>query len=209
MIKYLAFTVAALCCSTTFAQQCKLDSIASSHKPGQYLDNKDGTVTDIVNGLMWQKCSLGQAVVNGECEQSPTSFNTWKDALQGSEDNKSFAGNDDYRLPNIKELASLVERACIDPAINLAVFPSTPSIIYWSNTSDHKLNISQEEIRDLNNGVVYGAINEIPITGRLIDFVDGTEFLTDVNRFVDFEEEIAKDKEIIRRTIRLVRKIQN
>jgi hypothetical protein len=30
----------------------------------------------------------------------------------------------------------LVERACYDPAINLTVFPQTPSLFYWSNTPD-------------------------------------------------------------------------
>ncbi|MGH8500348.1 MAG: DUF1566 domain-containing protein, partial [Methylococcales bacterium] len=46
--------------------------------------------------------------------------------------NSTLAGFTDGRLPNLKELSSIVERKCFNPAINEAVFPGTPSAFFWS-----------------------------------------------------------------------------
>jgi len=47
------------------------------------------------------------------------------------------SGRARWRLPNIKELRSLVERACREPALNTAVFPMSGDTGYsfWSSTS--------------------------------------------------------------------------
>jgi hypothetical protein len=59
-----------------------------------YVDNGDGTVTDLNTGLMWQ--------------QIPGDKLTWADAVAGA-DSCSLAGYDDWRLPTIKELYSLID----------------------------------------------------------------------------------------------------
>jgi len=61
-----------------------------------YVDNGDGTVTDLNTGLMWQ--------------QTPDLENksTWEQALAGAE-TFDLAGYDDWRLPTIKELYSLID----------------------------------------------------------------------------------------------------
>lgn len=61
----------------------------------QYIDNKDGTITDFATGLMWQKSDNGQGM-------------NWKEALSYAE-NLSFGGYGDWRLPNAKELQSIVD----------------------------------------------------------------------------------------------------
>jgi hypothetical protein len=58
-----------------------------------YLDNGDGTVTDLVTRLMWQ--------------QDPGEKMTYSEAAAGADD-FSLAGYDDWRLPTIKELYSLI-----------------------------------------------------------------------------------------------------
>lgn len=102
---------------------------AIKHK-GKQLVN--GTTTHKSTGLMWKTCSEGQ-VFNGEtCKGKAQSYN-WKDALNQAEV-ASFAGYDDWRLPNIKELASIVEINQHKPAINKHIFFNTPSAVYWSSS---------------------------------------------------------------------------
>ena len=59
-----------------------------------YTDPGDGTVTDNVTGLMWVK-DMGEKM-------------TWEDALSGAED-FTLAGYNDWRMPTIKELYSLIQ----------------------------------------------------------------------------------------------------
>lgn len=60
-----------------------------------YIDNKDGTVTDAATGLMWQKSDSGQGM-------------DWEQALRYAE-NLTLAKYNDWRLPNAKELQSIVD----------------------------------------------------------------------------------------------------
>jgi hypothetical protein len=87
----------------------------------RYVDNDDGTVTDKVSGLMWQKVS-------------PDNKMTWEKALEYCE-NLIFANYTDWRLPTEKELRSLVDSTRYDPAINTMYFPDAFSSFYWSSTS--------------------------------------------------------------------------
>jgi len=65
-----------------------------------YRDNGDGTVTDLVTGLMWQ--------------QDPGEKKTYEEAVAGA-DSYITGGYDDWRLPTIKELYSLILFSGIDP----------------------------------------------------------------------------------------------
>ncbi|MBU2712436.1 Lcl C-terminal domain-containing protein [Zooshikella harenae] len=60
-----------------------------------FVDNKDGTVTDVATGLMWQKDDSRRGMA-------------WGQGLQYAE-NLKLAGYDDWRLPNAKELQSIVD----------------------------------------------------------------------------------------------------
>lgn len=97
----------------------------------RFSNNNDGTITDEATGLIWKRCSEG---LSGElCESGTPSIFSWTDALKAGE-NSHFAGKNDWRLPNIKELASIVERQCTMPAINEIVFPATPTMSFWTSS---------------------------------------------------------------------------
>lgn len=112
-------------------------AIPPSNPDAAYIDHFNGTVTHVATGLVWKKCSEGQvwSSVDNSCSASgdATSMD-WPAALLLA-DGHSFAGRDDWRLPNINELRSLVERCRIAPAINDALFPQTPALAgYWSSS---------------------------------------------------------------------------
>lgn len=118
--------------SATVNGQTCVDGIDSTTPEDLWVDNGDGTVSDLATGLMWRQCSVGQTWSNGSCLGDPEGLN-WQEALAYAHGNQ-FAGYSDWRLPNLKELSSLTERACVRPAINEDLFPSTPSDDYWSAT---------------------------------------------------------------------------
>ncbi|MBU3004146.1 DUF1566 domain-containing protein [Paraglaciecola arctica] len=98
----------------------------------EFVDNADGTVTDESLGLVWMRCSLGQIWENETCTGDANEL-TWQQALQAAH-GYEYAGQLGWRVPNIKELASLTERSCVRPAINELFFPNTYSDDYWTST---------------------------------------------------------------------------
>lgn len=106
-----------------------------------FIDNGDGTITDAATGLMWMQLDSG-SFDNGE-----DGAMTWQEALEWAE-NLEYAGYDDWKLPDAKELQSIVDysrspatthSAAIDP-----VFSCTQIMVedgsedypfYWSSTT--------------------------------------------------------------------------
>lgn len=82
--------------------------------------NGDGTVSDNRTGLVWQQGEPGAM--------------TWSAALTYCEA-LSLAGATDWRLPNIKELESLVDETRSYPSIDPTKFPGSVSLRYWSSTT--------------------------------------------------------------------------
>ncbi len=105
------------------------DDIATASGTGRYRIHNDGTVTDLRTGLMWKRCPEGRS--GAQCEQGTWAEMTWSGALAAAAASR-FAGHDDWRLPNVKELASLLAADCASPAINATVFPHTYIGKYWS-----------------------------------------------------------------------------
>jgi hypothetical protein len=71
-----------------------------------YVDNGDGTITDMNTGLMWEKLSSDGSV------HDVSNGYTWDDAFAvhvATLNGTSFAGHNDWRLPNVKELQSIID----------------------------------------------------------------------------------------------------
>ena len=116
------------------AQTCNTSSVTATTPDSQLTDNGNGTITDTKTGLMWKKCLEG--VTGNLCDTGAATTFTWQTALQqpGAVNVSGFATHQNWRLPNIKELTSIVEKQCYDPAINLNRFPNTPSSVVWSGS---------------------------------------------------------------------------
>ncbi|MBN1654052.1 MAG: DUF1566 domain-containing protein [Deltaproteobacteria bacterium] len=92
---------------------------------------KDLVVLDDASSLMWQACSAGQTVTN--CSGNALQF-SWQDANDYCDTLNDYAGYNDWRLPNVRELLSLIDYTKVDPAVDLIAFPETQSGYYWSST---------------------------------------------------------------------------
>jgi len=109
----------------------------------EFIDNRDGTVSDRATGLMWMQIDSGQlkAGARGDGRMDWPQALAWASQL-------SYAGHRDWRLPNAKELHSIVDYGRSpqiggEPAID-PVFKSTPITdeggkrnfgFYWTSTS--------------------------------------------------------------------------
>ncbi len=116
--------------ASVHAVTCTDTTIPASNPDAAYTNGSDGTVTDTRTGLMWKKCSEGQT--GSTCSGTAGAY-TWSAAL-GLAAASRFAGHADWRVPNVKELRSLVEECRTGPAINDTIFPSTPSSSFWSSS---------------------------------------------------------------------------
>ncbi len=101
--------------------------------------HNDGTVTDNETGLMWKMASEGQTWNAGTVTGSATKYAYANVEARVDSVNAGTAGenytHDDWRLPTIKELASISELAAYSPAINLEIFPNTlDSLVFWSSS---------------------------------------------------------------------------
>lgn len=94
----------------------------TSNASNGFIDNSDGTVSDVISGLMWQKAK-------------PAAPLTFLAATQACED-ITLGGYLNWRLPEVKELLSIVDYKRSDPAINTIFFPGT-SGNYWMQSSDY------------------------------------------------------------------------
>jgi hypothetical protein len=151
----------------------------------QYVDNGDGTISDVTTGLMWEKkikldgtadaadlhdadncypwagtCSVGGASCGTDgdcgadgpceatdCQRGDLTIFKWVAALNTA----NFAGHNDWRIPNKKELQSILDEGTSSPAVAVAfngtscgaactdmmdaACSCTQSGLYWSSTT--------------------------------------------------------------------------
>jgi len=112
--------------------------------PLAYVDNGDGTITDVNTALIWEKLSL-----DGSIHDAGNVY-VWDDAFSihvATLNSTGFAGHNDWRLPNVKELETIVDfqevHPALSPAFNNNCSPGCGVTMcscfasggYWSSTS--------------------------------------------------------------------------
>jgi hypothetical protein len=135
------------------AQKQVIEEVESQIKPSiadknsdEFIDNKNGTVTFKNNGLMWQRCAVGQVWNGLTCDGDAEKF-TWYSAMKLT---SHFGGYDNWRLPTQIELMTLVlcvdgqydtkKAKCINnapvekPNINTILFSNTQSLWFWTSS---------------------------------------------------------------------------
>jgi hypothetical protein len=128
----LAPTVAAILCllgAPALALTCENGNLPGN--PTALYAAGGGTVTDTRTGLVWAQCLEGQG--DADCSGGAVAAMTWDEAL-GAAAQATLGGHTDWRLPNVKELRSLLEYCRTAPAINGDVFPNQPSAGVWTGT---------------------------------------------------------------------------
>jgi hypothetical protein len=122
----------------------------SSYGKNAFKDNGDGTVTDEATGLMWMQVDSGEL----KAGKNKDGKLNWQQALDWAE-NLEYAGHSDWRLPNVKELQSIVDytrspattnSAAIDPVFQVTSFIAEGGKkdfpCYWSSTTHASLSSS-------------------------------------------------------------------
>jgi hypothetical protein len=109
----------------------------SEYGVNDFSDNGDGTITDNATRLMWAQDDNGEAIL-------------WQDALTWVQEknNENYLGYNDWRLPSVKELQSIVDysrspsttnSAAIDTLFNCSTITdeggNTNYPFYWSSTT--------------------------------------------------------------------------
>ena len=141
MTRTVALWIAALSCLSGLAevqaaQHCDTSTYPLSSASSRFRTDADGTVTDTRSRLMWMRCSAGQTWTGDHCSGPAGSMSYAAAQAMADEVNRGgTAFYNDWRVPRMPELASIAERQCAQPRINLEVFPDTPSEFYWTATS--------------------------------------------------------------------------
>ena len=113
-----------------------------------FQDNGDGTVTDSVAGLVWQQADDGN-------------FRTWQDALEYCENLElpESGGYTDWRLPNARELGSILSRSRYNPAID-PVFVCPGGSRHYNTASTSASSPSNAWYIDFVNGQMYDHLSK-------------------------------------------------
>jgi len=93
----------------------------TGYELSRFVNNMNGTITDTLTGLMWQK----------DDSQNPL---TWEEAITQFND-LLLADHTDWRMPTREELRSIVDYSRITPSIYINQFPNTVLGNYWTSTA--------------------------------------------------------------------------
>ena len=86
--------------------------------PSSYKDNGDGTITDYITGLMWQKVDGGEMIFENAVNYC---------------NNLTLGGYSGWRLPTSHELFNINQFDNVNPALNTNYFTKTAAEYWWTS----------------------------------------------------------------------------
>lgn len=125
--------LASLVTFNVHADQTCRSNLEESTPTSRFIFNDNGTVTDTDTKITWMRCAMGQNWDGKTCTGNAKAY-SWQEARDAVAELNSdtFGEPTKWRLPYVPELASITERKCFQPRVNLTVFPATPSKAFWT-----------------------------------------------------------------------------
>ena len=129
--------------------------------PNDFVDNGDGTITDRATGLMWEQKGSNKEKSYYSAKKHVKSLNK-----------KKFAGYDDWRIPTIEELYSLLEPNPNKQMYIHPVFATKPSHCWSIDESGFPSFSALNQVRkltlDYKQGTVFDAFTGHPVSGASV-----------------------------------------
>ena len=100
--------------------------------------------------IAWHPCFLGQRYdeATSNCKNAPREYEDWSDAMAAVDDFTTNSGNYEYRLPNTKEVQTLLDPGAIEE-YGYALHPETFKGLSWLDSSkDYYLWTSSGSVDD-------------------------------------------------------------
>lgn len=161
----LLFTCNVYSVETVSESPCSNDNIPRSTPSSDFRILENGSVVrHLATNLEWKRCAVGRTWDGAQCTGSSLGL-TWPEALQFAE-----AAGDGWRLPNVKELNSILEDCRTGPRINIVVFPGTPFSFHWTSSPD-VIGVPENDlvwIISFDNGGVVRQANSASNRARLV-----------------------------------------
>jgi hypothetical protein len=163
-LNYVVLTIIMLTPLISHARDyyCNTSNLKPFKADNRYIFNSNATVIDKNTGLMWMQCPVGTTLELNhdldtyQCTGEAVELN-WEESLKTAREYE-FVNYDNWRLPNIKELASLIDSSCTFQK-NPRAFPEEILGTFWSSSPNRF-----DRINNPNNDLVWGVNFE---TGRL------------------------------------------
>lgn len=149
-------------------QACDIASVQASTPASRFIAEDDGTTVDQLTQLMWMRCPLGQSWSGQACNGEAVRMN-WQGSLAEAERMNRTGSHfyNDWRVPSLRELATVAERQCTRPRINLMVFPGTPAAGFWTSTASLQ-DKGQVYSLDFDTGGIRQVANDVSLHVRLV-----------------------------------------
>jgi hypothetical protein len=132
--------------NASFQPEVPKNQVELSHEINRYEVN-EGVVKDSKTGLIWTRCSLGQTWTGSTCHGEAAKF-SWDEIITK---HFSYAGYNDWRIPSIAELKTLLycngkrkdlnsNRRYTKDALMNQIFPNVAhNAVFWSSSQNESI----------------------------------------------------------------------